>query len=79
MREDWKRVSWAEADEIIAREGLQGITWTTLDSGWYFREIEYADEAKTAYSFPGSNPLVIKYLGHGDGGYAKVSPELLQD
>lgn len=73
--DDWKKIDKPTAKAIIELCGLQGITWSTLDSRWYFRPDEWERMEKTP-EFPGKNPVMIHSFW---GEEIYVSPELLTD
>ncbi len=56
---DFVEITEDTARALIKAHHLQSIQWSTLDSVYFFKEIEWADEAKTQYAFPGKDPWVI--------------------
>lgn len=58
--DDWKKIDKPTAKAIIELCGLQGITWSTLDSRWYFQPDEWDAMRKSMErQFPGKNPVMI--------------------
>lgn len=59
MDTDWTDVTKEEAKAFSEKHDLKPITWSTLDSTWYFKEIQYTDATKKHYAYPGKDPWMI--------------------